>query len=210
MIVVLILAIAAALATPLLGTTRVTRLRGAADMLAADLAFAQIESITHADDPCVVVLDSTHHRYHIAKSSAPDTPIANPVGNQSYEVTFGQERAAPFNGVTVQSYSLGGDDRIQFGKYGQLDQATAATITLACEGNTLTLVIDPILGEATVASVDNDNSDDSFDSDDEGDDHDHDDDDDDDDHGDHGGHGGGHGGDHDDDHGGGHGGGHDD
>ncbi|MHC4065472.1 MAG: prepilin-type N-terminal cleavage/methylation domain-containing protein, partial [Planctomycetota bacterium] len=57
LIVVVIAAIVAALAMPLLAETDSTRLAAAARLLMADLGFAQVESITHGDDPCVVVFD---------------------------------------------------------------------------------------------------------------------------------------------------------
>jgi len=153
LIVLLILAILAAMAVPMMGATDVNRLRGAARVLVADLGYAQIESITHADDLTLVIFDAAEHRYRLARVSDPDTAINNPVGNTPYEVTFGQGRAAEFVGVTIQGYSLDGNDRIQFGPYGQLDQTTAATITLGCNGRTLTITIDPIMGEASIGPV---------------------------------------------------------
>lgn len=153
MIVVVILAIAAAMVTPMFGQTEITRLRAAADLLAADLAFAQVESITHGDDPRVVVFDSTNHQYHIAAASAPATPITNPVGNQPYLTQFGQGRASETTGVTIQSYALDGDNQLQFGIYGQLDQTTDATITLENAGRAITLTVNTVTGEVTIGSV---------------------------------------------------------
>ena len=150
LIVIVLVAIAAALAVPLLADTEATRLRAAARLLVADLAFAQIESITHADDPCVVIFDSVSHAYSIAKASDPATPMTEPVTNQPYTVQFGTGRAAESTGVTIQSYSLDGDDRVTFGLYGELDQTTPATITLQAGALTMTVQIDPASGEATL------------------------------------------------------------
>ena len=52
--------------------------------------------------------------------------------------------------MTIQSYSLDGDDRLGFGAYGQLDQATAASITLQSGSETLTIQVDPDSGETYV------------------------------------------------------------
>ena len=153
LIVVLILAIAASLAVPMWSDADVTRLRAAADLLAADLAFAQVESISHGDDLRLVVFDTDNNQYHIAASSDPDTPITNPVGNQPYVTQFGQGRAAELTGVTISGYSLGGDDQVQFGIYGQLDQTTDATISLACAGRSITLTLDAVTGEVTIGPI---------------------------------------------------------
>ena len=153
MMVVMILLIAGALAAPRLGDSNVTRLSEAAKLLAADLAYAQSESMAHADDPRLVVFDTTAHAYRIAPTSEPDTPITNPVGGLPYVTTFGQGRARQLQGVTIQGHSLDGDDRVAFGIYGQLDQATDATVTLAAGGKTVTVTINAISGEATIGDV---------------------------------------------------------
>ena len=152
-IVVLIVGIAAALALPMFGQTDLTRLRSAAGLLAADLGYAQIESIAHGDDLRIVVFDQDANSYRIATAADPDTPITNPIGNLPYTTTFGAGRARDLAGVTIQGYDLAGDDRIQFGIYGQLDQATVATITLAAGGASVTISIDPTSGEVSVGPI---------------------------------------------------------
>lgn len=153
MMVVMILLIAGALAAPRLGNIHVTRLSEAAKLLAADLAYAQTESMAHADDPRLVIFDTAAHAYRIAPTSDPDTPITNPVGGLPYLTTLGQGRAKQLQGVTIQSYSLDGDDRIAFGIYGQIDQATDATVTLAAADKTITVTINAISGEATIGNI---------------------------------------------------------
>lgn len=153
MIVLAIIGIATALALPMLGQTAASRLRAAALLLTADLAYAQIESITHGEDPRVVVLTPNGNTYHLAAASAPNTPISNPIGNVPYAVTFGRGRAHGCQGVTISALSVGDDNRLGFGTYGQLDQAAAATITLSCEGRSLTITLDPITGEAAIGTI---------------------------------------------------------
>ena len=154
LIVVLILGIAAALVVPQMGQTAATKLIEAARLLAADLGEAQIESMAHGQDLRLVVFDPDHNAYQIAAASDPDTPITNPIGNLPYRVVFGSGRARPLDGVTLQSLSVGDDDQLGFGIYGQLDQATDATITLACEGKTITLTVQASTGEVTISGVD--------------------------------------------------------
>jgi len=149
MIVLVILAIVAALALPMTGTTAATQLIGAARLLMADLEFAQHESISHPDDPCLLKVDKANNRYWIAKVSAPDTPVADPAGNGQFLVVFGSGRASTLAGVTIQSYSLGGDTELRFDGFGLPDQTAAATVVLAGGGAALTITIDPVSGEIT-------------------------------------------------------------
>ncbi|MCC6579852.1 MAG: prepilin-type N-terminal cleavage/methylation domain-containing protein [Phycisphaeraceae bacterium] len=154
LIVLAVLGIAAAMAVPLLGDTGTTKLRAAAQLLCADLAYAQVESIAHVDDLRFFIVDQANNTYSIAPASAPTVPITNPVGKQPYRVTFGVGAAASqLSGVTINAISLGGDDRIRFGPYGQLDQAANATITLAAAGHTLTVTIDRVTGETTIGTM---------------------------------------------------------
>lgn len=153
MVVVLVTAIASAVVVAKLGSTVEMRLRSAATLLAADIEYAQVESIAHADDTRVIVFDTATATYSLAASSAPKTPINNPIGNVPYTVTFGKDRAVNLTGVTLQSISVGGDTQLGFGAYGQLDQTANATITLACGANTITVTVDAATGQASIGSV---------------------------------------------------------
>jgi len=152
-LVMAIVGIAAAMAIPMLSETRTGRLRGAAQVLSADISAAQSESLAHADDTRVVVFDTTNHRYHLAPSSAASTPITHPMTRQPYRITFGAGSAAHLDGVTIESVSVGGDDRLGFGVYGNLDQATDATVTLGCEGAEIDLTIAADTGEVTIGTI---------------------------------------------------------
>lgn len=149
LIVVLLMSIAATIAAPLLTQTGATRLQAASRLLIADLGFAQIESIAHAADPCVVTFNTSTSTYTIARKSTPGTPITNPGDNRPYSTTFGTGRASEMSGVTIESYSLDGDDKLGFGMYGETDQTTTATITLGAGGSTITIQVDAATGEAS-------------------------------------------------------------
>jgi len=152
LIVIVIVAIAASLVIPMIGGTSTVRLRAATRMLVADLEFAQIESMAHADDPRLLVIAGST-RYRIARTSDSIGAIVNPADGTDYRVEYGTGRAAELIGVVISAYSLDGDDRLGFGRYGQLDQTEAATITLAASGETVTVTLDPETGEAAVGPV---------------------------------------------------------
>jgi prepilin-type N-terminal cleavage/methylation domain-containing protein len=159
MIVVMVLAIAAVAAITMLGDTESIRLGAAARLLIADLAFAQTESIAHPDDPYGLKFDASTESYSVVRdttyppfdcASGDVVAVADPVTGQGYSMQFGSGRGAEFGGVVIDAVSLEGDDCIVFGAYGQTDQSTTATITLSAGGETLTIQIDPISGEATL------------------------------------------------------------
>jgi len=135
-----------------------TKLRAAAQMLAADMAYAQIESvthddkITHGDNHRIVIFDQANNRYYLAIKSHPDTPITNPMDQSDYETIFGRGRAVHLSDVTIDSFDLNGDNILEFGLFGELDQTTPATITLACHGQTITLSVHPTTGQITISN----------------------------------------------------------
>jgi prepilin-type N-terminal cleavage/methylation domain-containing protein len=153
MVTLTCMAIAMAIVMPALGDRSADQLRGAAQMLIADLEYAQSESMSHGDDPRVLVIESDKAGYRIATKSAPAGAVVNPSGREPYVTRFGQGRAVALAGVRVSSYSLGGDDQVGFGVLGQLDQTAAATITLRCGNRSIVVTVDPTTGEASAGAV---------------------------------------------------------
>ena len=152
-ITLLCLAIAAAIVFPTISDNASEQLRGAAQVLIADLQFAQGESMSHADDPRLVVFENSKMGYSIAPKSKPNQPITNPVGGMKYVTTFGQGRAAAFGKVRTGALGVGGDDKLGFAGLGQLDQTTPATITLTAGARSIVITIDPTTGEATAGAI---------------------------------------------------------
>lgn len=159
LIVTMVLAIAALLAAPLVGETDLTRLQSAARLLMADIAFAQSESLAHPDDPYGVKFDHNTETYTVVHDATfppfnctTATTVTDPITQQSYQTTLGAAgRGSQFGGVGIaNSLSLGGDNCIVFGEFGQTDQSTAATITLTAGAHSITIQIDPVTGEATI------------------------------------------------------------
>lgn len=153
MITVSIIGIIGALAAPMLRPPHTTKLRSAAALLAADLDACRAASIAHGEDPRLIVFDTATETYHIAASSDPDTPLAHPTSGGDYTVRFGTDDTAELEGVTLQSISVGGDSQLGFGIYGQLDQATDATITLTAGNANITLTLDAATGEITIGEL---------------------------------------------------------
>ncbi len=149
----LILSVVALIAVPSVDRTSADRLRGAIDMLVSDLEYARVASMSNTSDPCVVVFDTTDHEYHLALESDPLTPITNPIGNLPYLTSYGNGRASHLTEVRISEVSMGGDSRIGFGRFGELDQATAATITLASGSRSVVITLDPTTGEPSIGTM---------------------------------------------------------
>lgn len=159
LIVAVVLSIAAVIAAPLVTESGQTRLLSAARLLMADLAFAQSESVAHPDDAYGVRFDHASDSYSVVHNAGSPpfdcnaaTVVTDPVTNQPYTTLMGGSgRGSQLAGVTIQnSLSLGGDDCIVFGEFGQTDQTTTASVTLAAGGGTLTIQIDPVSGEGII------------------------------------------------------------
>ncbi|MFG0248088.1 MAG: Tfp pilus assembly protein FimT/FimU [Phycisphaeraceae bacterium JB051] len=151
--VVVVVGILSALMVPMLGDTSQSKLIAAANHVAADIAYAQIESISHADDLRFVIFDLDENSYYIAPTSDTLTPVINPIGNRPYLVQFGTSNNRQLSGVSLSNVSLNGDDRIRFGVYGELDQATEASVTLTCDMYQITVFVDPTCGDVRFSDI---------------------------------------------------------
>ena len=152
MIVMVVIGIAFGLAMPMIGDSKELRLREAARMLAADIEFAQNESIAHPDNLRIIQFNTSTEEYRITSvnASPANTPITDPARNAPFLMQYGTGRAEAFAGVDIQSVSLGGDNQLIFNAYGSPDQSTTATITLAAGAETLTVQVAPGSGEVTI------------------------------------------------------------
>jgi hypothetical protein len=153
MVALVCLAVAAAIVLPTVSDNSGDLLRGAAQILVADLEFAQSESMSHGDDPRLFVIDSDRLGYRITTKSAPTVPVINQLGGAPYVTRFGQDRAAGLTNIKLGTYSLGGDDKLGFGALGQLDQTSVASIQLVCGSHKIVVSLDPITGEITTGPV---------------------------------------------------------
>jgi prepilin-type N-terminal cleavage/methylation domain-containing protein len=146
LLVLLVMAIVAAMVIPVLRSTDSDRLQWAAIQLESDIVFAQAESFVRPDDRRVLVFDTALNRYFLAAESDPSVPLTHPITGRPHVVAYGRDDFQHMRGVSIQAYSLDGDNRLGFGHYGQLDQSTDATITLAIDGHTRTVTIQAATG----------------------------------------------------------------
>ncbi|HEV2294624.1 MAG TPA: prepilin-type N-terminal cleavage/methylation domain-containing protein [Tepidisphaeraceae bacterium] len=156
LVTVLCVAIAAFIVLPTVSDNSGERVRGAAQILVADLEYAQSRSMSQGDDPgkrCLLVIDPDRAGYRITTRSDPTAAVTNKIGGDPYVTRFGSGRASSLVNVTVGSYSLGGDQQLGFGALGQLDQPSTATIQLVCGTRSLAITLDPTTGEITTGPL---------------------------------------------------------
>lgn len=136
-----VLMILAGVAVPMFGSTDAHKLSWAATQLESDIVFAQAESFVHADNPRLVVFDTAANKYSIITQADPLAPLTHPISGKPHTVAFGKGDFTHLSGVKIQGYALGGDDRLGFGLYGQLDQTTDASIVLVAGEPAATVTI---------------------------------------------------------------------
>jgi len=153
--IIVLLGIVIGLITPLLPESQDLALRESARILAADIEFARMESITHADDPRAIVFSASGgNTYWIApvSNTTQGNAVTEEISNSPYVVQFGAGRAAACTGVSLGNYDVGGDAEIQFDALGSPDLTSKATIPLTLNGMTLTIEVAPATGEVTITS----------------------------------------------------------
>lgn len=161
-VVVLVVAITAALVGPRIGKADTSRLRAAAQMLAADLQVAQFESMAHPDEPRMLDWHiGEAWRYNLETSDRDGAPdpgriLTHPMNKGDYQVYFGQNAAYHFlDGVWLAKSNLSITDHnghIHFGAYGHVElPAYTPTMILAAGDRTLEVAVQPDTGAVQVA-----------------------------------------------------------
>lgn len=121
----------------------------AASQLLDDLALARAVSMEGKRVAHVIVFDPGTLSYHVAPVSAPDQPIERPNGSLCRE----RFESGRFAEVHMQVASMGGDNRVGFGGFGQLDQGDDAVIDLALEDASAQIRIEARTGEASLLEM---------------------------------------------------------
>ena len=163
-LVILILGIvAAALAVPLGGNLYASRLRTAAAVLGSDIDYCASGSVAQPNAPGAVTFDTTRNQYSLIDYHSKAT-LKYPADSQDYVNDFATGRNAQWGGVTLQSVLCGGRQvgGVAFDAYGRPTAYDAAwqslpagdvVITLAFNGQTLTVTISCTTGDVTITGT---------------------------------------------------------
>ncbi|MBE0534297.1 MAG: GspH/FimT family pseudopilin [Phycisphaerae bacterium] len=151
-VVVVIIAIAAFMAVPMLSSAADVQLRAAANMIAADIEYAKSLAITR-QRPHSVVFDTANHGYEVQDQSA--TVVPHPLSSGGLAVSFSGD--SRLNKVTIVSADFDGaaDKTVTFDDLGSpyssgTSPLVSGVITLAADGMTMTITIEPVTGYVTI------------------------------------------------------------
>ncbi len=154
-VVVVILGIAALLAVPMLSSAADTQLRSAANMMAADMEYARSMAISRQQNYSVV-FDSGTNSYEVQDSGG--TVVAHPLNSAvGLSVVFGDDSRLDKVDITSADFDGFADETITFdylgSPYSGVGVGTSlmsGTISLAAEGFTMTITVEPVTGYVTI------------------------------------------------------------
>ncbi|NLK42651.1 MAG: prepilin-type N-terminal cleavage/methylation domain-containing protein [Planctomycetes bacterium] len=153
LVTVVILAIAALIAVPMMGSAADIQVRSAAHRLAADLEYAKNMAITY-QRPFAVVFDTSAgntNGYQIPNES-------HPVSGQDFDVRFAKERNLSRVKITRLTLEPGTSpttvtfDYMGTPKIGE-DSLNKGQITLTADGFSLVVNIEPLTGYVTIDTI---------------------------------------------------------
>lgn len=153
LVVVALLAIIAALATPAFTAGNTAKARAAARALIADFAYAQSLSMG-SETPVLINFSSDGAGYWAAFATDPAVPLRDPKTGKAFKRDFSQDIPHDLFGVRIASCTQGGVPTalIQFGALGELAVAQDVVVTMTCAGEDIRISFDSAMGSPTVLS----------------------------------------------------------
>lgn len=145
-IVVVILAIAAMTAIPLMSSAGSVQIRSASNMIAADLEYARSMAISRGQNYSVAFDDSTES-YSIKDQS--DTVIPHPV-KKGFPYTIDFQNDSRLNKVDIAGVNFNSTDIVTFDCLGSPDNG--GTISLDAGGPTATITVEPVTGYISISN----------------------------------------------------------
>jgi len=148
LIVIVILAITAMMAVPMIGSADTMQIRSAANVIAADLEYAKSMAISRQKNYSVE-FDVSHESYSIKESDTGDV-ISHPVKKGfKYIVNFSSD--SRLNKVDITQVDFDGSSVIQFNYLGSPyngsgNPLNAGNITLQAGETTSLITIEPVTG----------------------------------------------------------------
>jgi len=153
MIVVLIMAVAAAVAVPMVSSAGSMQIRSAVNMVAADLEYAKSLSIGTGQRHCVV-FDAANEAYSIT-NAATGLTVLHPVKKGfDYVVSFAAD--GRLSQVNITDVSFDGTSTVSFDYLGSPYNGAATAlnsgvVTLGAAGVTRTVTVEPVTGFISIS-----------------------------------------------------------
>jgi prepilin-type N-terminal cleavage/methylation domain-containing protein len=145
-IVVVILAIAAMTAIPLMSSGGSVQIRSGANMIAADLEYAKSMAISRGQN-FSVVFDKNADSYRIEDQY--NNVIPHPV-KKGFNYVINFQNDSRLNKVDITNVNFNGTQRVQFDCLGSPDNG--GTISLNANGPTATITVEPVTGFISISN----------------------------------------------------------
>lgn len=154
-VVVVILAIAAMLAVPMLSTAADMQLRTAGNMIAADMEYARSMAISTQQNYSVV-FSSANNSYEVRDGVG--AVVAHPLKSSSpLSVVFGDDSRLEKVDITSADFDGVGNETITFDYLGSPYSGvgvgtalTSGTISMTADGFSMTITVEPVTGYVTI------------------------------------------------------------
>ena len=144
LIVVVIIAIAAMMAVPMIGSADSMQVRSAADVIAADLEYARSMAISRQRE-YTVVFNASNESYQLEDSSVSGEAIEHPVRKGfKYIIDFGS--SSQLNRIDIVDAAFGGTLRISFSSAGAPVPSSGGVVSLRAGETTATISVEPVTG----------------------------------------------------------------
>jgi len=145
-IVVVILAIAAMTAIPLMSSGGSVQIRSGANMIAADLEYARSMAISRGQNYSVV-FDKDTDSYRIEDQY--NNIIPHPV-KKGFNYVINFQNDSRLNKVDITNVNFNATQRVQFDCLGSPDNG--GTISLNANGPTATITVEPVTGYISISN----------------------------------------------------------
>ncbi len=140
LIVVMIIAIAAAMAIPMMSSAGGIQVRSAANMVAADLEYAKSMAISRSQN-FSVVFDKSEESYSVEDQD--NSVIAHPVKKGfDYVIDFRSDSRLDKVDITDVDFNL--EEAVEFDYLGS--PVNGGVITLQADGTTVTIIVEAVTG----------------------------------------------------------------
>ena len=151
-VVVVILAIAAMLAVPMLGTAADMQLRAAGNMIAADMEYARSMAISRQQNYSVV-FSSANNSYKVRDGAG--AVVVHPLNSaKDLSVVFGDDSRLDKVDIISANFDGSADETITFDYLGSPFSSVGAlmigTISLTADGFPMTITVEPVTGYVTI------------------------------------------------------------
>ena len=143
-IMVVIIAIAALTAIPMMSSAASMQIRSAANMITADIEYAKSMAISRGQD-FSVVFDKNTDSYRIEDQDS--NVIPHPV-KKGFDYAIDFQNDSRLNKVDITNIDFNTTNRVQFNCLGSPDYG--GTISLDANGTTVTITVEPVTGFISV------------------------------------------------------------